>query len=92
MAAIYEDNFGFWEIDYPQESAFFKHVQRQSLRTTCTRCERPVRLLPTKTICARCVSALECGAPASMKDYGHGQATRPVPRRSPRPLLRPRVP
>ena len=77
MAAVYEDNFGFWEIDCPEESAFFEHVQRQSLRTACTRCERPVRLMPTKAVCARCASALECGAPAAMGEYGHaGPKTR----------------
>jgi hypothetical protein len=28
MAVVYDDNFGFWDIDGPEESAFFKHVQR----------------------------------------------------------------
>ena len=70
MTAVYEDNFGFWEIDGPEGRAFFKHVQRQSVRTTCKRCKQPVRLIPPKTLRARCVCALECGAPASMKAYG----------------------
>ena len=42
MAAVYEDNFGFWEIDGPKEQAFFEYVQRQSVEKTCCRCERPV--------------------------------------------------
>ena len=91
MAAVYEDNFGFWEIDCPEESAFFEHVQRQSVRTACTRCERPVRLMPTKAVCARCASALECGAPASMKEYRYGRAMQRNPRRSPQRLLHPQV-
>jgi hypothetical protein len=63
----YEDNFGFWKIDRPEERAFFEHVQRESVHTTCKRCKQPVRLIPPKTLCACCVCALEFGAPASMK-------------------------
>jgi hypothetical protein len=67
---VYEDNFGFWDIGGPEEQAFFDYVQRQSVLITCERCERPVWLIQPKTLCASCVSALECGAPASMKEYG----------------------
>jgi hypothetical protein len=67
---VYEDNFGFWHIGGQEEQAFFDHVQRQSVLISCERCERPVQLIPPKTLCASCVSALECGAPASMKEYG----------------------
>jgi hypothetical protein len=69
MAAVYEDNFGFWEIDGPNEQAFFEYVQRQSVEKTCCRCERTVRLMSPKTLCASCHTALECGAPASMNQY-----------------------
>ena len=72
MSAAYEDNFGFWIIDEPEERAFFEHVRRESVYTTCKRCNEPVRLIPPKTVCARCACALECGAPASMKEYGRG--------------------
>jgi hypothetical protein len=73
MAAAYEDNFGFWNIDGPEEQAFFEHVQRQSVSTICNRCDRPVRLIPPKTFCAVCVCALEWGAPVSMSEYGHAE-------------------
>jgi hypothetical protein len=69
MAAVYEDNFGFWDIDGQEEQAFFDDVQRQSVKKTCDRCDRPVRLMPSKILCASCVTALECGAPASMSKY-----------------------
>jgi hypothetical protein len=69
MAVVYEDNFGYWDIDGPEEHAFFEHVQQQSANTICERCERPVQLMASKTFCARCVCALECGAPASMSQY-----------------------
>jgi hypothetical protein len=67
---VYEDNFGFSIITEPQERAFFDFVRRQSVLTACERCERPVQLIPPKALCASCVSALEHGAPASMKEYG----------------------
>ena len=73
MATIYEHNFGFWEIDGQVEQAFFEHVQRQNVQTTCDRCERRVRLMPPKTLCASCVSALEFGAPTTMRRYRHAR-------------------
>jgi hypothetical protein len=71
----YEDNFGFWDVDGPEERAFFQHVQGKSALIVCERCKRHVRLIPTKTVCASCVAALECGAPASMSEYGNSQKT-----------------
>jgi hypothetical protein len=64
---VYEDNFGFSNVSEPEERAFFDFVRRQSVLMAC---ERPVRLIPPKALCASCVSALECGAPVSMKEYG----------------------
>jgi hypothetical protein len=72
---VYEDNFGFWNMDSPGERAFFEHVQRQSVAIACERCEHLVRLIPPKTVCASCVAALECGAPTSMSEYGYSQKT-----------------
>ena len=80
---VYEDNFGFWDIDGPEERALFEHVQRQSIYISCERCERSVRLIPPKTLCATCVSALESGAPASMSEYGYSQTLIVQPMRNP---------
>lgn len=76
MAAVYDDNFGFWHIDEQEEQAFFEYVQSQSTQKTCCRCKSRARLLAHKTLCASCVAALECGAPASMDEY-----RRPAPRK-----------
>jgi hypothetical protein len=76
MAAAYEDNFGFWVIDGPEERAFFEHVQRQSVPAVCKRCERPVRLMPPRDICGLCVCAMEYGAPAAISGYG-GASSKP---------------
>jgi hypothetical protein len=70
---VYEDNFGFWDIGGREEQAFFDHLQRHSVLIACQRCERQNRLIPPKAFCASCVSALEHGAPISMKEYGCSQ-------------------
>jgi hypothetical protein len=70
MPVLYDDNFGYWLVDDAEELAFLKYVQSQSVSTNCGRCEGAVRLMPQKLFCAPCVSALECGAPLSMAEYG----------------------
>jgi hypothetical protein len=70
MAVLYDDNFGYWHVDDAEELAFFKYVQGQSVGRSCERCRSAVRLAPPKLLCAPCVSALECGAPLSMSEYG----------------------
>src|SRR5258708_39615700 len=72
---VYEDNFGFSNISEPEERVFFDFVRGQSVLTACERCERPVRLIPPKALCASCVSALEFGAPISMSEYAYSQTT-----------------
>ena len=72
MAVVYEDNFGFWNIESPEEEAFFEDVRSRSIPRRCERCECSVRLLPPSTLCARCVSALEFGAPYSMTSSTYG--------------------
>jgi hypothetical protein len=74
MAVAYEDNFGFWHLDDPEERAFFERVRRQSVRTICKRCGQTVQLMAPKILCASCVSALECGAPSSMSEYASSQS------------------
>ena len=83
MATVYEDNFGFWNIDAPEERAFFEHVKRESVYVNCERCQRLVCLIPPKTFCASCACALECGAPFSMSEYDREHSTILDPRRPP---------
>src|ERR1700730_15081449 len=54
---VYEDNFASSTIREPEERAFFDFVRRQSVLTLCERCERPVRLIPPKALCASCLRA-----------------------------------
>src|ERR1700733_14790836 len=62
--------FRLFEHWRARERAFFDLVRRRSVLTACERCERPVQRVPPKALCASCISALEYGAPASMKKYG----------------------
>jgi hypothetical protein len=65
MAAVYEDNFGYSDLEAdPDEPAFFAFVKRQSKLRKCLRCREPVLLLPGRETCARCCDAMEYGAPA----------------------------
>jgi hypothetical protein len=91
MAAVYEDNFGFWDIDAPEERAFFEFIKGQSAYVNCERCQRRVGLIPSKTLCASCVCAVECGAPLSISGYDREPPTILDPRRPQQRALRPGV-
>ena len=58
----YEDNFGFYDLEAdPDERAFMEHVKASSTLKKCRRCHEPVKLMPKRTLCARCLEALEFG-------------------------------
>lgn len=84
MAILYDDNFGYWHVDDPEELAFFKYVQSQSVERNCERCRGVARLMPPKLRCAPCASALEYGAPFSMREYGPSRRARAGSRAKPR--------
>ena len=64
MAAVYEDNFGYYDLEAdPDEPAFFAFVKSQSKLRKCLRCSEPVKLQPGRENCARCCDAMEYGAP-----------------------------
>jgi hypothetical protein len=79
MGVVYEDNVGFWNIDSPEESAFLKYIQRQSVRVKCERCESWVRLAPPRTLCASCAIAMEFGAPRTITSVGYEPAAPSAP-------------
>jgi hypothetical protein len=65
MAAVYEDNFGYYDLEAdPDEPAFFAFVKSQSQLRKCLRCFEPVKLQPGRETCARCCDAMEYGAAA----------------------------
>jgi hypothetical protein len=58
---LYEDNYGFYCLDEPDEEAFYVYIVRQSIAKKCTRCQKKVRLMKHIKICATCNDALEYG-------------------------------
>jgi hypothetical protein len=48
MPVLYNDSFGYWQVDDAEELAFFKYVQSQSVSRSCQRCRGAVRLMPPK--------------------------------------------
>ena len=45
MAAVYEDNFGYYDLEAdPDEPAFFAFVKSQSKLRKCLRCSEPVHV------------------------------------------------
>jgi predicted amidophosphoribosyltransferase len=60
----YEDNFGYYYVDDPDEQEFFCYIIAQSEPTICARCNQKVRLQKRIKICATCSQALEYGAPS----------------------------
>jgi hypothetical protein len=63
MSTLYEDNFGFYCPEEPDEEEFYKSIRRRSIQKKCVRCHKKVRLLQHIRICASCSSSMEFGAP-----------------------------
>ena len=57
MSIKYEDNFGYYCIDDPDELEFFCYIRAQSEPKVCARCNQKVRLLEYVKICATCAEA-----------------------------------
>jgi hypothetical protein len=58
MTAAYEDNFGFWEIDGPEERAFFEFIKGQSAYVNCEPLPTPRRAHPVQN--PLCLLRLRC--------------------------------
>lgn len=59
---MYDDNFGHWHDSHdPEVRQFYRQVQRQSVRKTCERCGRTVRIRPEYAYCNSCADAIERG-------------------------------
>ena len=66
MAAVDEDNFGYYELEAdPDEAAFFAFVKSQSKPRKCLRCSELVKLQPGRKTCARCCDAMDTAPPPS---------------------------
>lgn len=57
----HEDNFGFYDLDFPLEAEFLEHIRRRSRPVHCDNCDRIVSLLPDHHYCAVCTFNFEMG-------------------------------
>jgi|HubBroStandDraft_3_1064219.scaffolds.fasta_scaffold1058255_2 hypothetical protein len=60
-ATLYEDNYGFYNVEDSEEEAFYVHIVKQSITKKCGRCKRKVKLMEHMKICASCSDAIEFG-------------------------------
>lgn len=61
MPSYYDDNYGFYEIDSPEDVEFYHETQRQSVRKRCQGCGRMVRIRPDYAYCNSCATKREQG-------------------------------
>ena len=62
MNEYYDDNFGHWDdMDDPENQAFYRQVQRESVWKDCKHCGKRVKLRPQYGICDSCANAVESG-------------------------------
>ncbi len=57
----YDDNFGHYEIEGPEDVEFYHQVQRESRMKKCQGCGRKVRLRPDYAYCNSCADRRERG-------------------------------
>jgi hypothetical protein len=59
--SYYDDNYGRWDIDDPDDLEFYHQTQRKSVRKKCQGCGRMVRIKPDYAYCNSCAEKLERG-------------------------------
>ncbi len=61
MTLYYDDNFGEYDIDDPEDIEFYYQCQEKSVEKKCACCGRIVRILPQYDKCDSCARILEAG-------------------------------
>ena len=59
--AYYDDNFGAYNIDSPEDVEFYHKVQKESKWKTCVICGEKVKLRPQYDKCNACCERMEQG-------------------------------
>ena len=57
----YDDNYGRYEIDGPEDVEFYRQVQSTNVRKRCSGCDRMVNIQPHYAYCNSCADKLERG-------------------------------
>jgi uncharacterized OB-fold protein len=61
MPTYIDDNFGTWDMRDEDDVAFYRDVQRRSVKKKCQGCGRSVKILPDYAYCDSCATKIECG-------------------------------
>jgi hypothetical protein len=61
MPTYYDDNFGHYEIEGPEDVEFYFSVQARSTEKTCDGCGQRVKLMPQYGYCNACATKREQG-------------------------------
>jgi hypothetical protein len=59
--SYYDDNFGCYDIRDEDDIAFYKEMQRISIRKKCQGCGRMVKIKPDYGYCNSCATRIEQG-------------------------------
>lgn len=59
--SFYDDNYGHYEIDGPEDVEFYFETQRKSVRKKCQGCGRTVKIKPEYGYCNSCADRMERG-------------------------------
>ena len=61
MATYYDDNFGHYRIEEPEDIDFYHDVQKRSVVKRCEGCNQKVKILPEYAYCDSCATKIEQG-------------------------------
>ena len=61
MPSYYDDNYGWYEIDGPEDVEFYHRTQKESVWKKCQACGRRVKIKPDYGICNSCADKRERG-------------------------------
>jgi len=61
MPIFYDDNYGFYEIESPEDIEFYHQTQKESVRKKCKGCGRTVKIKRDYAYCNSCANKIEKG-------------------------------
>ena len=61
MATFYDDNYGHYEIEGPEDIEFYHQTQKESVRKKCKGCNRWVKIKREYAYCNSCADKREKG-------------------------------
>jgi hypothetical protein len=61
MPSYYDDNYGFYEIESPEDIEFYHRTQKNSVWKKCQGCGRRVKIKPEYGYCNSCADKRERG-------------------------------